>query len=104
MFDNLLAVTNALSKLLQGDKLDLTVAVSLVKAIEETLQEYRCEAKWNEIWEQAVELASENNIEVESIHRRRRVQPSRLHQVVTSSASTRPQLADKTVSPVCITC
>ena len=59
MFDNLLAVTNALSKLLQGDKLDLTVAVSLVKATEETLQEYRCEAKWNEIWEQAVELASE---------------------------------------------
>ena len=96
MFENLLAVTNALSKLLQGENLDLTVAVSLVKATEETLQDYRCEAKWSEIWEQAVTLANENNIQVESIHRRRRSQPTRLQDVVVMcSTGSRPQLADK---------
>ena len=81
--------------MLQGDKLDLTVAVSLVKATEETLQEYRCEGKWKEFWEQAVKLANENNIEVQSIRRRCRVQPSCLHQVVMCSASTPPQLTDE---------
>ena len=51
MFDRLLAVTNALSKLLQAESLDLTAAVSLVTAAEETFQDYRCDIKWDEIWE-----------------------------------------------------
>ena len=34
-------------------------------ATEETLQDYRCETKWGEIWEEVVALAKESDIPVE---------------------------------------
>ena len=99
MFDRLLAVTNALSKLLQAESLDLTTAVSLVTATEETFQDYRCDAKWDEIWGEAVVLAEENDIPVETPSRacgRRHAQPSNLQDgIVMCTTGSRLQLAEK---------
>ena len=85
---------------LQAESLDLTTAVPLVTATEETFQDYRFDTKWDEIGEEVVVLAEENDIPMETPSRacgRHHAQPSNMQDGIKCVAATglRLQLAEK---------
>ena len=50
MFDHILSCTNCLSEQLQDKKADLAKATELILATIETLQEFRTEKSWNQLF------------------------------------------------------
>ncbi|KAI6658766.1 Zinc finger MYM-type protein 1-like [Oopsacas minuta] len=72
MFNHLFSMTNGLSKTLQDPDLDFSAAMSLIDATIETLQTYRSEKQWKEIWNEALTVADDHDIEISSLPRKRK--------------------------------
>ncbi|KAI6656748.1 Zinc finger MYM-type protein 1-like [Oopsacas minuta] len=72
MFNHLFIMTNVLSKTLQDPDLDFSAAMSLIDATIETLQSYRSEKQWKEIWNEALTVEDGHDIEISSLPRKRK--------------------------------
>ena len=72
MFNHLFSLTNGLSKSLQDPDLDFSAAMSLIDATIESLQTYRSEKQWKEIWNEALMFADNHDIEISRFPRKRR--------------------------------
>ena len=72
MFNHLFSMTNGLSKTLRDPDLDFSAAMSLIDATIETLQTYRSEKQWKEIWNEALTVADDHDIEISSLPRKRK--------------------------------
>ena len=94
VFDRVLSCTNSLSEQLQETKLDLAKAADLVLATTETLQEFRQDKSWEQLYDYAKSVADLNGINVETREQRVRKLPRRLHDtIVLESTGSRPDLA-----------
>lgn len=87
------ADTKRLSDMLQSSSVDLSKAVDLVKALAQTLKEYRNESSFDDLWNEVLNIAQQCNIVVEQIPKRQQSLSSHLegHCVLTTIGERRSQ-------------
>ena len=85
MFERIFSITAKLSDLLQAEHLNYAAAAACIRATKETIQSLRCE-EWKKLWDEAVSMATNYNVAVESIQpRRNRQLPEQLEDTVITA-------------------
>ena len=89
MFERIFSITAKLSDLLQAEHLNYAAAAACIRATKETIQSLRCEEEWKKIWDEAVSMATEYCIAIESVRpRRNRRLPERFDDAVVTAETT----------------
>lgn len=70
VFRKILGDTKLLSNMLQAPSIDLARAVDLIQAPQQTLEQYRYDSCYDEIWQLTVETAKQCNIAAEAAEKR----------------------------------
>uniref|UniRef100_A0A671K1Y8 HAT C-terminal dimerisation domain-containing protein n=1 Tax=Sinocyclocheilus anshuiensis TaxID=1608454 RepID=A0A671K1Y8_9TELE len=96
-FNKILCQSKFLSDMLQSPSVDLATAVNLVEALLDTLQQYRDENFFEDMWKEVEEMAVKCQVSFEKVEKRQQVLSSRLcGSVFTSSTGARKEnLGDK---------
>ena len=71
MFERIFSITAKLSDRLQAEHINYAAAAACIRATKETIQSLRCEEEWKKIWDEAVSMATEYCIAIESVRPRR---------------------------------
>lgn len=82
----LVTFCKALDEMLQSSSLDLTRAVDLVGALTDTLQTYRSEGFFGELWEEVEEIVEHCKISVQTVCKRQPKTSIRLHDSLMMSS------------------
>lgn len=70
IFKKILGDTKMLSDMRQAASLDLARAVDLIQALQDSLEGYREESCFDELWQHSVDIAKQCNIAVEAVEKR----------------------------------
>ena len=86
LFERIFSITAKLSDLLQAEHLNYAAAAACIRATKETIQSLRCEEEWKKLWDEAVSMATNYGVAVESMRpRRNRRLPERLEDAVLTA-------------------
>lgn len=69
-FRKILGEIKLLSDVLQSPSLDLAKAVDLIHALQDTLDQYRSEYRFDELWQDAMDIAEQCTVSSETVKRR----------------------------------
>ena len=77
LFRKVLSDAKYLSDMLQSKTVDYAKAVELIEALKETLLHYRCEASFDELWSEALDVCQKSSIDTTQRNRKRYRQTSK---------------------------
>uniref|UniRef100_A0A672SDU0 HAT C-terminal dimerisation domain-containing protein n=1 Tax=Sinocyclocheilus grahami TaxID=75366 RepID=A0A672SDU0_SINGR len=96
-FNKILGQSKFLPDMLQSPSVDLATAVNIVEALLDTLQQYRDENFFEDMWKEVEEMVAKCQVSLEKVEKRQQVLSSKLcGSVITSSTGARREnLGDK---------